>query len=50
MLGTVIVAGPGDVAAALAELWQLRDVLADVDDCAAAQVHALYNELVLDAA
>jgi hypothetical protein len=49
-MGPVVVAAPGDKAAALAELWQVRDVLADVDDCAAARVHALYNELVIDAA
>jgi len=46
----VVIAQPGDKTAALAELWQLRDVLADVDDTAAAQVHALYNQLVVDAA
>lgn len=43
----VVIAAPGDKAAALEELWQLRDVLAEVDDCAAARVHTLYNELVV---
>jgi hypothetical protein len=46
----VVIAEPGDRAAALEELWQVRDVLAEVDDCAAAQVHAVYNALVVDAA
>lgn len=41
-----IIAQPGDREAALKELWQIRDVLSESDDVAAAQVHTLYNALV----
>lgn len=44
---TAAVAEPGAKAAALSELWQVRDTLSEVDDCAAAQVHAVYNWLVI---
>ncbi|HLU95209.1 MAG TPA: hypothetical protein VKZ89_00060 [Thermobifida alba] len=44
---TVVVAEPGDRAAALSELWQLRDQLSVSDPDLAAQLHAIYNKLVV---
>ena len=44
---TVVVAEPGDRAGALAELWQLRDELSVSDPDLAAQLHAIYNQLVV---
>ncbi|HEX6969060.1 MAG TPA: hypothetical protein VF174_09660 [Micromonosporaceae bacterium] len=45
---TVVVAKPGDRDAALAELWQLRDQFATTDPDLAAQLHAIYNRLVVN--
>lgn len=44
---TVVVAKPGDRPAALAELWQVRDLLAESDPDLAARLHAVYNALVV---
>jgi hypothetical protein len=44
---TVVVAKPGDRPAALAELWQGRDLLAAPDPALAARLHAVYNALVV---
>jgi hypothetical protein len=42
-----IQAGPVSTrGAALAELWQLRDQLAETDPDLAARIHAIYNALV----
>lgn len=43
---TVVVAEPGDRAAVLSELWQIRDLLEPTDPDLAAQIHAVYNALV----
>lgn len=45
---TVVVAKPGDRAAVLSELWQIRDLLAESDPDIAARVHAVYNALVIN--
>lgn len=44
---TVVVAKPGDRGAALAELWQIRDLLAESDPDLAARLHGVYNALVV---
>lgn len=44
---TVVVAEPGDRAAVLSELWQIRDLLEKSDPDIAARVHAIYNALVV---
>jgi hypothetical protein len=44
---TVVVAKPGDRGAALSELWQVRDLLAESDPDLAARLHAVYNALVV---
>jgi hypothetical protein len=44
---TVVVAKPGDRAAALAELWQVKDLLAESDPDLSAQLHGIYNALVV---
>lgn len=31
------------------ELWALRDVVSELDDCAAAQMHTLVNRLIAKA-
>lgn len=41
-----VVARPGDRMAAIAELWQIRDLLADTDPEEAAQLVSVYNALV----
>jgi hypothetical protein len=41
-----VVARPGDRLAAISELWQIRDLLADTDPDEAAQILAVYNALV----
>lgn len=45
MLGPVVVAAPGDREAAAAEVWQLRDVVADFDEDTAALLHTVHNRL-----
>ena len=40
-----VVAEPGDRSTTLEELWQIRDLLAESDPDAAAQLHAIYNRL-----
>lgn len=45
---TVVVAKPGNRPAALAELWQVRDLLAESDPDLAARLHAVYNALVVN--
>ena len=45
--GPVVVAPPGDRGAALAELWQIRDLLAETDPDLAARFHGVYNALVV---
>jgi hypothetical protein len=41
-----VVARPGDRMAAIAELWQIRDLLSESDPDEAAQLMAVYNRLV----
>jgi hypothetical protein len=43
----IVVAEPGDRGAALAELWQLREALSETDPDLAAQLHSIYNQLVV---
>jgi hypothetical protein len=45
---TVVVAEPGDRGAALVELWQLRDQFSVTDPDLAAQLHSIYNKLVVN--
>lgn len=44
---TVVVAKPGERATALAELWQVKDLLAESDPDLSAQLHGIYNALVV---
>lgn len=41
-----VVARPGDRLAAISELWQIRDLLADTDPDQAAQIVTIYNQLI----
>lgn len=45
-MAPAVVAAPGDVPAVLAELWQVRDLVAEFDDEAAAQLHTVYNAII----
>jgi hypothetical protein len=45
--GSVLDVRP-DRGAALAELWQLRDLLIESDPDLAARLHAIYNALIVD--
>lgn len=44
---TVVVATDPDRAAGLAELWRLRDQFSVSDPELAAQLHAIYNQLIV---